>query len=378
MSGGLDSSVAAFLLKEKGFEVIGVTMKLHDQGETAETESPRASCCGLSSVIDARSVAARLGIRHYTLNYREDFHTRVITPFIETYLHGLTPSPCILCNSLIKFKKLQRFAKCLGVEKMATGHYAINQFDEITGRHLLCKGHDEKKDQSYFLYDLDQNQLERTLFPLGGMTKTDVRQLARDIGLPVAEKPESQEICFVPDGDYGEFIDRSIASGETRTPSPPGEIVRRDGTVLGRHDGIHHFTIGQRRGLGVAADRPLYVVELDPSRRRVVVGDRSELLSRRFQVTRCNWIAVPGLEESIDVEVKIRSRFTPAPATIHPRGAGGVEVVFATPQPAVTPGQAAVFYWGDVVVGGGWIYKTEPEGAGDPSLPPADVETLKK
>lgn len=360
MSGGVDSSVAAYLLQQQGFEVIGVTMKLFG-GKTGEDPAARAACCSFHDFQDARKVASRLGIRHYTVNYREDFQDLVINPFVETYLRGLTPSPCILCNSLIKFDKLLRFAHCLGVKQVATGHYAINQYDDITGRHLIYKGADQRKDQSYFLFDLDQDQLGRVLFPLGGMTKDHIRELAREIGLPVAGKEESQEICFVPDGNYRNFIHQYLEDHPASDQDRSGEIVRKDGTVVGRHQGVHHFTVGQRRGLKIAAEHPLYVIGINSMKNQVVVGGKEDLGARRFFVTRCNWIAVPGLFEEIEVEVKIRSRFVQAAACLRPAGESGAEVIFHDSQPAITPGQAAVFYWGEVVVGGGWIYKVDLE-----------------
>jgi tRNA-specific 2-thiouridylase len=359
MSGGVDSAVAAYLLTRDGYDVVGVTMKLYDTPDDQGALITRPLCCSPQHYRDAREVAAMLGIRHYTLNYQDDFKERVITPFVHTYLQGMTPSPCILCNSLIKFSKLRHFSHCLGIPRVATGHYAGNLFDEITNRHLLTKGRDGQKDQSYFLFDLEQEQLRDIVFPLGELTKREVRTLAAEIGLPVAEKEESQEICFVPDGDYARFIDQHVASAPPDAVPRPGAIVLRDGTMVGRHEGIHNFTIGQRRGLRVALGYPAYVVGIRRDRNEVVVGRAEEIHSRRFFITRCNWVAIPSLEEGIEADVKIRSRFRPTRATVRPCGANGAEVLFHEPQPSITPGQAAVFYWDDVVVGGGWIYKVE-------------------
>lgn len=364
MSGGIDSSMAAHRLLQAGYEVVGVTMRLFEEpAAAAAPANGQAPCCSHRHYQDARNVAAALGIRHYLVNYRDDFRQRVITPFVETYLKGLTPSPCILCNTLIKFSKLRRFAHCLGIRRIATGHYARTQFDEITQRHLLLRGRDGQKDQSYFLFDLEQEQLQDVVFPLGDLTKREIREQAAAAGLPVAEKAESQEICFVPDGDYAGFINRFVDEEKLDAPAPPGDIVLKDGTVVGRHEGIHRYTVGQRRGLGIALGYPTYVIGLRPAQNQVVVGRPEDIYARRFRITRCNWIAIPSLDEAIDATVKIRSRFQPAAVEIRPCGDNGAEVTFREPQPSITPGQAAVFYWDDVVVGGGWIYRIEPESA---------------
>ena len=310
---------------------------------------------------DARAVARQLGIRHYLVNYSTEFKERVMKPFVTNYVNGLTPSPCILCNSLLKFSKLKHFAKCLGVDYAATGHYSTIQYDDITRRYLLCKGRDRQKDQSYFLFQLTQDQLRNTLFPLGDLTKGEIRKLAQEIGLVVADKEESQEVCFIPDGDYRGFIDDYLHEHPDAVRPQPGDIVSTDGTILGQHEGIHHFTIGQRRGLGLALGEPLYVVAIDAYRHRVVVGTKTDVFARRFFVTCTNWIATSSLEEEIEVEVKIRSRSEPSSARIKPWSQRGAVIEFKEPQAAITPGQGAVFYWDDVVVGGGWIYKVEAE-----------------
>lgn len=360
MSGGIDSSTAAYLLQQDGWEVIGVTMKLfHGVGQTPGGGETGKTCCQLDDFQDAAKVAAGLGIRHYMVNYSDEFEQRVVAPFVQTYIKGMTPSPCILCNAFVKFGKLLHFAHSIGIDHLATGHYALSQYDDVTTRHLLFKGADRAKDQSYFLFALSQEEMRHVLFPLGHMTKAEVRQVAARIGLPVAEKAESQEICFVPDGDYAGFIQKYLDSGLSGHKPCCGEIVRTDGTLLGTHQGIHRYTVGQRRGLGIATGEPLYVVGIDPSCGRVIVGKKEEVRSRRFFVTRCNWIAVPGLDESLDVEVKIRSRHAQAAATLRPMGGTCAEVVFEEPQEAITPGQAAVFYWDNVVVGGGWIYHVD-------------------
>jgi tRNA-specific 2-thiouridylase len=361
MSGGVDSAMAAYLLQKQGYEVIGVTMRMYDERSSVPSGDCQNGNCAINYQKDAHEVARTLGIRHYMVNYADEFKQRVVEPFVLNYINGLTPSPCILCNSLLKFSKLKHFAQCLGVEKVATGHYAMVQYDDITQRHVLYKGRDASKDQSYFLFQLQQDQLQGAMFPVGELTKAEIRELARDIGLPVADKAESQEVCFIPDNDYIGFIERYIEKYPSFAQPQGGEIVRSDGTVIGQHDGIHRFTIGQRRGLGVAVGEPIYVVAIDAYRHQVIVGTKEEVFSRSFYITCNNWIATPSLDEEIEVEVKIRSRFQPAKARVRPWSQNGALVTFEEPQPAVTPGQAAVFYWGEVVVGGGWIYKSERE-----------------
>lgn len=371
MSGGVDSSTTAALLKAQGHELVGFSMQLWNQRRIntgPDGEALPSRCCSLDDLYDARTVAARIGFPFYVVNLETEFERDVVRPFVSNYLRGLTPSPCVACNSFLKFDQLVALAKKVGAEKVATGHYARVEYDEVRGRWLLLRALNRAKDQSYFLFELTQEQLSYALFPLGGFTKEDVRRIAAEAGLPTAQKPESQEICFIPDGDYARFIDRYLA--ESRDESidsdvdsaellpgalDPGDIVARDGSVLGRHEGIHRFTVGQRRGIGIAAPDPLYVIQIDAAHNRVVVGSRDDLLRSDMTVVRPNWIAIETLDGPLDVTVKIRSRSDEAAAVISPGNNGSVNVRFSEPQRAVTPGQAAVFYDGDVVLGGGWI-----------------------
>lgn len=350
MSGGVDSSVAAALLLEQGYEVIGVTMQLWPRAEEYERPGDTAGCCSLAAVEDARRVAARLGIPHYLLNFRDIFAAEVIDNFCCEYARGRTPNPCIRCNQKVKFEALLRRAEEIGADYLATGHYARLEFDRARARYVIRRGLDERKDQSYFLYAMTQAQLARTLMPLGGLTKERTRELAAYYSLPVASKAESQEICFVPDNDYAAFVAQ-------RNPAAvvPGDIVDVTGRVLGRHRGIIHYTVGQRRGLGIASDRPLYVVDIDAEGNRVVVGYEEELFRHHLTVSEINWVALPGLEDSHAAEVALRYRMQAATAVIEPAEDGRVLVTFDQPQRAVTPGQSAVFYHGDTVLGGGII-----------------------
>jgi tRNA-specific 2-thiouridylase len=303
-------------------------------------------------------VAEELGFPFYVLNLENDFERDVVKPFVASYLEGETPIPCVACNSRLKFASLVRLAESLGCDKVATGHYARVLFDEETRRYSLLRGRDQKKDQSYFLWELTQEQLARALFPLGEMSKPEAREAARASHLPVAEKAESQEICFVPDGDYAGFIDRYLeAEGETDRLPGEGEIVNARGEILGRHQGIHRYTVGQRRGLGIAGERPLYVLSVDAEHNRVIIGEQDELLSSEFTAAGVNWIAFDDPSSPVRAEVRVRYRHTPAPATITPLANGRVHVRFDQPQRAITPGQATVFYRADEVLGGGWITK---------------------
>jgi tRNA-specific 2-thiouridylase len=359
MSGGVDSSTVAAMLRAEGHEVIGLTMQLWNQrrlaGREGMPEQVQGRCCSLDDVYDARRVAETIGIPYYVVNHEERFERDVVRPFVEEYLSGRTPIPCSLCNNHLKFDQLLTVAQQIGAEQVATGHYARVEFDEKGGRWLLKRPVDAAKDQTYFLFGLTQEQLSRTLFPLGGMTKPEVRDLARKHGLVIAEKPDSQEICFVPGGDYKKFLDAYLAEQGEPPLETPGEMVTTSGEVIGEHAGIHNFTVGQRKGLGVATGSPLYVLQIKGDTRQVVVGCDEELYSRTLTAHRVNLIAVDELLEPMRVGVKIRHRHQPAAAMIESTGPDQITVTFDEPQRAITPGQAAVFYDGDVVVGGGWI-----------------------
>jgi tRNA-uridine 2-sulfurtransferase len=361
MSGGVDSSTAAAILKEEGCELVGFSMQLWDQkrNDDGATVGRIGRCCSLEDIYDARTVAAILGFPYYVVNFQKEFEQTVVRSFIEDYRNGLTPSPCVLCNSRMKFSHLLRIAEEVGAARVATGHYARVARDEKAGRYQLLRARHRAKDQSYFLFELNQEQLARAIFPLGGLTKGQVRDIARTHALDVAEKAESQEICFVPDGDYAGFIEKHYTgvTGNRSEPNPfpKGDIIDSAGNVLGSHSGIHHYTIGQRRGLRIAHGSPLYVIELRPYQSQVVVGARAELAKRECRVVRLNWISIPELKEPLRAEAKIRSRHHEAAATVTPLEDMSVKVEFDLPQLAVTPGQACVFYQGDVAIGGGWI-----------------------
>jgi tRNA-specific 2-thiouridylase len=348
MSGGVDSSVVACRLLQQGYEVIGITMKLWPEACQNRVEE---KCCGPQAVADARAVAQQLGIPHYVVDEQAHFQKQVIDYFVAEYRAGRTPNPCVLCNEGLKFGTLLEKARSLGAECVATGHYAILERGD---RVRVRKGRDEKKDQSYFLFSLSQPQLESALFPMGDATKQETRAIAAQLGLKVAAKEESQEICFVSD-DYRRFL-RSVGVAEHA-----GDIVDAAGRVLGRHPGVEFFTVGQRRGLGVATGRPLYVVALDAACNRVIVGDAAALASAECLVERCNWVSITAPDKPRETSVKIRSQHHGSAATIEPLDGGvRVRVRFAKPERAVTPGQAAVFYDGDLMLGGGWIAQTAP------------------
>jgi tRNA-specific 2-thiouridylase len=364
MSGGVDSSAAAALLKEQGHDLVGFTMQLWNQRRgisVDENGEPLPSrCCSLDDVYDARRVAEELGFPFYVLNLEREFERDVVEPFVASYLKGETPIPCVSCNSRLKFASLDRLAASLGCEKVATGHYARVVYDDKANRYRLFRGRNLQKDQSYFLWELTQDQLSRSLFPLGEMSKPEVRAVARQCNLAIAEKAESQEICFVPDGDYSGFIDRYLAAeGATDKLPPAGELVDARGAVVGTHTGIHRYTIGQRRGIGIASERPLYVLGIDAEKNQVTVGDQDQLLTSEFIAAGVNWIAYDNPLEPVQASVRIRYRHNEAAATIIPIEDNRVKVSFAEPQRAITPGQATVFYDGDEVLGGGWIVKTD-------------------
>jgi tRNA-uridine 2-sulfurtransferase len=358
MSGGVDSSTVAAMLRAEGHELVGLTMQLWNQrrlaGREGMPESVQGRCCSIDDVYDARRVAEDLGIPYYVVNQEERFENDVVRPFVQEYLSGRTPIPCSLCNNHLKFDQLITTARQIGAEKVATGHYARVEYDAERSRWLLLRPEDRSKDQTYFLFGLTQEQLSRTLFPLGHMTKPEVREKARQQGVASADKPDSQEICFVPGGNYKQFIDAYLAEKGEQLPDTSGELVSTSGEVVGQHGGIHNFTVGQRKGLGVATGNPLYVIELRGSAKQVVVGNDADLHTKSARVKKLNWISVDDLRAPVRVEAKIRHRHTPAMATIEKDGEE-VLVTFDEPQRAVTPGQAMVFYDGDLVVGGGWI-----------------------
>jgi tRNA-specific 2-thiouridylase len=347
MSGGVDSSATAALLLEQGYDVVGITLKLWPQDCVSRAED---KCCGPQAVTDARAVCHKLGIPYYLIDEAAEFQTRVIQYFANEYKAGRTPNPCVMCNQNLKFGRLIDRADQLGAHSVATGHFARLEPSADGRRTLLKRGRDGRKDQSYFLFSLRQDQLARAMFPLGEKTKTDTRAVARHCQLKTADKEESMEICFVPDKDYGKFLQQAKLVDRHR-----GEIVNLQGQVLGHHDGIEFYTIGQRKGLGISSAKPLYVVELDPVTNRVIVGDDTALERDEFVTERCNWIAFETPPETLEATVKIRYNHPGAAATITPLPGGRARVKLGIPQRAITPGQAAVFYQDDLVLGGGWI-----------------------
>ena len=359
MSGGVDSSTVAAMLCQQGHTVVGLTLQLWNQrrlaGREGMPEAVQGRCCSIDDVYDARRVAETLGIPYYVVNQEERFEEAVVRPFVAEYLAGRTPIPCSLCNNHLKFDQLLITARQIGAEMLATGHYARNEFDERSGRWVLKRPTDRSKDQTYFLFGLTQEQLSRTLFPLGEMSKPDVREEAKRTGLRVFEKPDSQEICFIPGGDYKKFLDAYLDEQGEEVPDSAGELVTTSGEVIGEHSGIHNFTVGQRKGLGVATGSPLYVLEIRGDTREVVVGGDDELFSRTLRANRVNWIAIDDVREPMRVQAKIRHRHEPAAAVLEKTGGNEVVATFDEPQRAITPGQAVVFYDREVVVGGGWI-----------------------
>ena len=365
MSGGVDSSTVAAMLAHavddgSSNSVVGLTLQLWDQtrlaGKHGIPDAPKAGrCCSLDDVYDARRVAEHLKIPYYVVNQQERCEEAVVRPFVAESLAGRTPIPCSLCNNHLKFDQLLQTARSIGADRIATGHYAVNEFDAARNRWILKRPADLAKDQTYFLFGLTQEQLAHTLFPLGRLTKPEVREIARQHGLALAEKPDSQEICFIPGGDYKQFLTAYLEEQGEKLPETAGEVVASTGEVLGHHDGIFNFTVGQRKGLGVSSPSPLYVLNINPASHRVTVGADEELATSTLRARDLNWISIPSLSSSMRVRIKIRHRHEPAWATLSPAGPHEVVATFDEPQRAVTPGQSAVFYDGDEVVGGGWI-----------------------
>ena len=348
MSGGVDSSVAAWLLLQKGYDVMGVTMQIW-QDEVPEQVEENGGCCGLSAVDDARRVASRLEIPYYVMNFKQDFKENVIDYFMDEYLKGHTPNPCIACNRYVKWESLLKRSMDIGADYIATGHYA--RIEKLpNGRYALRKSATSAKDQTYALYNLTQEQLSKTLMPVGEYTKDQIRTFAEELGLPVAHKPDSQEICFVPDGDYAKFIEEN--SGKK---IPEGNFVWTDGTVIGKHKGITHYTIGQRKGLGLAMGRPVVVTEFRPETGEVVIGEADDVFRTTLRADRLNWMSVPDIEEEARFLAKIRYNHSGSMCTVRKIEEDLVECTFDEPVRAVTPGQAVVFYDGDYVAGGGTI-----------------------
>ena len=364
MSGGVDSSAVAALLHAQGHPLVGLTLQLWNQRRLSANYAdlglpetvPQGRCCSIDDVYDARHVAEHLGIPYYLVNAQDRFEAEVVRPFVSEYLAGRTPIPCTLCNNHLKFDQLLLTARQIGAERIATGHYARNRFDEARGRWILSRPADRSKDQTYFLFGLTQDQLSRTLFPLGEMQKPAVRALAAEQGLELAQKPDSQEICFIPGGSYSTFLEAYLEEQGRPMPDSSGELVAEDGNVLGAHAGIHSFTVGQRKGLGISSPDPLYVLKIHPDSHKVEVGTDSQLLSTRLTANRLNWVSIPEPTEPIRVTIKIRHRHEPAPATLSVTGPDTIEAIFDEPQRAITPGQSAVFYQDDEVAGGGWIF----------------------
>ena len=352
MSGGVDSSVAAYLLKEQGYDVIGVTMKLWQDDDDEHIEN-EGGCCSLAAVEDARKVADKIGIPFYVLNFSDVFKEKVIEPFIDEYLNGRTPNPCIACNKHIKFDDFFNNARQIGCDYVATGHYAKIEKDEEAGRYLLKKSVTDKKDQTYALYNITQEQLEHTLLPIGDYEKDRVREIAKEIGIDVHNKPDSQEICFVKDNDYAGYVKK-----HAKKRIDPGFFVDTKGNVLGKHNGIINYTIGQRKGLGIAFGKPMFVVDIDPVKNTVVLGDNEDIFSNALIAKDINLISIDDIKEPISVQAKVRYSARPSNATVTKVGEDTIKIVFDEPQRAITKGQSVVMYDGDKVVGGGIIVKS--------------------
>jgi tRNA-uridine 2-sulfurtransferase len=358
MSGGVDSSTVAALLLQQQRPVVGLTMQLWNQRRLPELQGDGPAqhrCCSLDDVYDAKRVAQYLNFPHYVVNFEEQFEQRVVRPFVDQYLAGRTPIACTNCNNDVKFEPLLRMARQIGAERLATGHYARIRKEERTGRCQLLRARDDSKDQSYFLWGLTQEQLSRSDFPLGELTKEEVRQLARRVNLPVAEKPESMELCFVPNGNYVQFIHAYARENGRPLLDKEGEIVTEDGTVLGRHSGVHNYTIGQRKGLGFTTGKAIYVLAIDPAKRRVIVGEDDALRATQLEIENVNWVSIAEPAQPLRAQVKLRHKHEPAPATVEALPGFRARIVFDARQRAITPGQAAVIYDGDVVLAGGWI-----------------------
>ncbi len=358
MSGGVDSSTVAAVLQRQRRPIVGLTMQLWNQRRLPELQGDgpeQHRCCSLDDVYDAKRVAQHLDFPHYVVNFEHQFEERVVRPFVREYLSGRTPIACTNCNTDVKFEPLLRMARQIGAEKLATGHYARIRHNAVGGRYELLRARDDTKDQSYFLWGLTQEQLSRSEFPLGELSKDEVRALAREVHLPVAEKPESMELCFVPNGNYAQFIHAYSLERKLPLDNAEGDIVTEDGTVIGRHNGIHNYTVGQRKGLGFAAGKPVYVLSIDSAKHRVIVGEDDALRTAAFEIEGVNWISIDQPITPLRAEVKIRHKHQPALATVETLPGNRARITFDLSQRAITPGQAAVLYSGDTVLAGGWI-----------------------
>jgi tRNA-specific 2-thiouridylase len=358
MSGGVDSSTVAVVLLRQGRPIVGLTMQLWNQRRLPELQGEGPAqhrCCSLDDVYDARRVAQHLNFPHYVVNLEDQFERRVVRPFVEQYLTGRTPIACTNCNTDVKFEPLLLMARQIGAERLATGHYARIRRNDQVGRYELLRARDDSKDQSYFLWGLTQEQLSRSEFPLGELTKEEVRTLAREVNLPVAEKPESMELCFVPNGNYVQFIHAYSQEVGKPISDTEGDIVTEDGAVLGHHAGVHNYTVGQRKGLGFATGKPVYVLAIDPEKNRIIVGEDDSLRITSFEIENVNWISTAAPSVPLRAQVKIRHKHDPSPAIVEALSGNSARITFDSPQRAITPGQAAALYSGDVVLAGGWI-----------------------